>query len=1086
MQIKDEIVRNEEYFVHVLNYISTNGHSYGTSKKSGLPCPCHTGDSKGSDSFSWTYRDGQYKGQCHHPGCQLNGLGNILDLYMKANTMDLKDKEQFKVAIKEVAEICGIPIPEYKPAPTEIGTLSYKNTKEDDIPTIIEKAHARVEETDYFHKRGLSDETIKEYQLGYMPKCTFRGYDNGPGAIIPYPGEDYYFTRLINPTGDFKCLKLPGSSPIFNAQCINDNNIIWVTEGQFDCLSLIELGFSAISTDSASSIQKLIDCIETNNINDKVFIIAFDNDSAGYAGSVKLISALEERGITAIRYKPSKANDINDMLVNHTEQLEEDTMTIYAVAEKLGSEPFMRHVYNFTGVQKTIAEEGNVYLVSNKTNCDYLISRGFCATTTLSSKWDENYTEELKEANIVYLPDTTEHGDRYKKQAWFALKDHIKSFKVVNLPGLKEMGDNKDVTDWLEAGHTKAELINIIRNRSLDLLSLYELQQDYNGIYKYIFNKKGCVVTNEDGTPKKSYITDFNVIEGTIIRNTDSDEQTIQLKIRNRMGYVTHVKCNGRELFADLRTFKKAIGIDNVFTGTGEDLGRLHKWVYSYFIASMESCYTVTGIRNIIGEYELITNNGVLKRDGTFNTSVRANNDLHNINFTGVTPLTKDEANKLCKYLFSFNTPTNVYNSLGLGLAHMLNSYIRESVKDNLPILQITGQSNCGKSKTFDILRMLYGNTQPAIIYGGLTKFTIMKILNDTYLPVFIDETKPECYPKFIQDQLTAAVRGMTEGNISLRGKKDQTHNTYKTNSTLLFCGEDELKDETAIKNRSNIVLYTESAKSRTGSQAINYLCKSTEGRQFLHKLSYSLYLEVLNNWDVDSIEVKYDIIMEKYNLLNTITSDRECNTVVYTLMGLELLTDTLSALGVNVSNYMNMEEAPHLIINNVRTNVLEGSEGSAQSELDKMLLLIDSYVDPVYKPNSDNIMVNVDYIIRDNELYMDVTSCYNKLKVLSKKYDVTVPLSVRAFRQQLEASTVCKRTDRNANTQLPILNSFGDVQNEVGGKRFRAFVLDLNELSKIGCCNLANTESQNVQIEDTNVVKLKFANRKKHGTEVF
>lgn len=745
-----------------------------------------------------------------------------------------------------------------------------------------------------------------------------------------------------------------------------------------------------------------------------------------------------------------------------------------------------KHIYNLQYVLKAINNKKPVVFVEGEKDCETLIRKGYTATTIYSKRWDDNYSKELTGADIVFIGDTGQAGEEFKQLVWHNLKSVVKSFKVVNLPGLKEMGDNKDVTDWLEAGHTKDELINIIRNRSLDLLSLYELQQDYNGIYKYIFNKKGCVVTNEDGTPKKSYITDFNVIEGTIIRNTDSDEQTIQLKIRNKMGYVTHVKCNGRELFADLRTFKKAIGIDNVFTGTGEDLGRLHKWVYSYFIASMESCYTVTGIRNIIGEYELITNNGVLKRDGTFNTSVRANNDLHNINFTGVTPLTKDEANKLCKYLFSFNTPTNVYNSLGLGLAHMLNSYIRESVKDNLPILQITGQSNCGKSKTFDILRMLYGNTQPAIIYGGLTKFTIMKILNDTYLPVFIDETKPECYPKFIQDQLTAAVRGMTEGNISLRGKKDQTHNTYKTNSTLLFCGEDELKDETAIKNRSNIVLYTESAKSRTGSQAINYLCKSAEGRQFLHKLSYSLYLEVLNNWDVASIEVKYDIIMEKYNLLNTITSDRECNTVVYTLMGLELLTDTLSALGVNVSNYMDMEEAPHLIINNVRTNVLEGSEGSAQSELDKMLLLIDSYVDPVYRPNSDNIMANVDYIIRDNELYMNVTSCYNKLKVLSKKYDVNVPLSVRAFRQQLESSSICKRADKNANTQLPILNSFGEVQNEVDGKRFRAFVLDLNELSKIGCCNLANTESQNVQIEDTNVVKLKFANRKKHGTEVF
>lgn len=749
--------------------------------------------------------------------------------------------------------------------------------------------------------------------------------------------------------------------------------------------------------------------------------------------------------------------------------------TYYRYKEGQDCKPIL---YNLPAVTQAIEKGYNIYFVEGEKDADTLINLGLTATTIQSKTKNEevwnSYSTPLQGANIVFVGDTGLAGEKFKKEVWENLKDKVNSFKVVTLPGLKEMGDNKDVTDWLEAGHTKDELINVVRNRSLDLLNKHELQQDYNGIYKYKFDKDGDIVTNTDGSPKKFYITDFNVIEGTIIRNTDSDEQTIQLKIRNRMGYVTLVKCNGRELFADIKTFKKAIGIDNVFTGKGDDLGRLHKWVYSYFITSMESCYTVTGIRDIIGEYELITNNGVLKRDGTFDTSVRANNDIHNINFTGVTPLTEDEANKLCKYLFNFNTPTNVYNTLGLGLAHMLNSYIRESVKDNLPILQITGQSNCGKSKTFDILRMLYGNEQKSINYGGLTKFTIMKILNDTFLPVFIDETKPECYPKFIQDQLTAAVRGMTEGNISLRGKKDQTHNTYKINSTLLFCGEDELKDETAIKNRSNIVLYTESNKSRTGSRVINYLCKSTEGKKFLHKLSYSLYLEVLNNWDVDSIEVKYDIIMEKYNLLNTITSDRECNTVVYSIMGLELLTDTLSTLGVDISKYMDMEEAVHLIINNVQTNVLEDNGGSVQSELDKMLLLIDSYVDPVYRPNSDNIMLNVDYIIEDNELYMDVNACYNKLKVLSKRYDVTVPLSIRAFRQQLERSIVCNRVEKNANTQLPVLNSFGEVQGRGKGKRFRAFVLDINELQRIGCCNLVDPEL--VQIDNT---VIPFKNRR-------
>ena len=56
-------------------------------------------------------------------------------------------------------------------------------------------------------------------------------------------------------------------------------------------------------------------------------------------------------------------------------------------------------------------------------------------------------------------------------------------FKIIKLPGLKAMGDNKDVTDWIEEGHTREELLNAFR-KSLDLKDINTLQQDYKGIYR--------------------------------------------------------------------------------------------------------------------------------------------------------------------------------------------------------------------------------------------------------------------------------------------------------------------------------------------------------------------------------------------------------------------------------------------------------------------------------------------------------------------------------------------------------------------------------------------------------------------------
>ena len=70
-----------------------------------------------------------------------------------------------------------------------------------DIEILTGKAHKNVGKTDYFRKRGFTDETIETYNLGYTPSYKIKGFDNGPAAIVPYPNENYYFARMINPKG---------------------------------------------------------------------------------------------------------------------------------------------------------------------------------------------------------------------------------------------------------------------------------------------------------------------------------------------------------------------------------------------------------------------------------------------------------------------------------------------------------------------------------------------------------------------------------------------------------------------------------------------------------------------------------------------------------------------------------------------------------------------------------------------------------------------------------------------------------------------------------------------------------------------
>ena len=342
--LKEQIIQNEDYFVQVLNYISTNGYTVGKGNK-GNKCPHHSINTNGSDSFTWKQTtDGTWIGGCWSCGLK----GNIIDIYAKVYGINTKDKQQFNQLLKDIAGICGI---SYTDNTVPVPTLPFKNNSipkvkersKDEVQTIlntIEQAHNNVADTDYFYKRGFTDDTINKYKLGYLKECVVKGFNNGPGAVVPYPGEDYYFTRLIAPKGKLQKIFLKDVPlPIFNSGCIKDNNIIWVTEGQFDCLSILQLGFNCIGTNSTTGNNKLVDYIKSNNITNKVFIVAYDNDDPGLKGADKLIQLLKEQGLHTVQYIPTGGKDINEMLVNCKEQLLQDIKKVQQEAQELLNTP---------------------------------------------------------------------------------------------------------------------------------------------------------------------------------------------------------------------------------------------------------------------------------------------------------------------------------------------------------------------------------------------------------------------------------------------------------------------------------------------------------------------------------------------------------------------------------------------------------------------------------------------------------------------------------------------------------------------------------------------------------------------------
>ena len=491
-----------------------------------------------------------------------------------------------------------------------------------------------------------------------------------------------------------------------------------------------------------------------------------------------------------------------------------------------------------------------------------------------------------------------------------------------------------------------------------------------------------------------------------------------------------------------------------------DELIKLHIWVKRYFIKKETINYAVTGIRKVNEEYALVTNQGTLYKNGIFDTNLKALNPFHDIDFSNIDILTPDAANKLAKHLINFNSAINVYNTLGLGVANMLNSYVRESTKPNLPILQNIGQSNAGKSKALNILNLLYNNTQTAINFDALTTFTVQKAFNDTFLPVFIDELKPSKSPYKV-NLLSNAIRSITEGYTSFKGTKTQNINTYEVNASLILTGEEEI-NETAVKNRSNIVWYSTKNFTDEGEKAIEYLCETEEGNNALRSLSKSLYLYLLNNFDKDVLNERYDKVKDKYEELKEIKSSRERNTAIYTILGLEILYEVLGSLGVEDKNNITKEMFAAAVVENIQENVLDSEQGTT-AEHEKVLELLDK----------SKLQEKVHYKYKDDEyLLLDIKSSWDTMTKYMKDHGIYESLiSRQTFTKMITKSQYVPgevSSDYYISTRL---------KNEEGKSRaVKTYKLKLSELEKLDMPNLAPRKEDDMQSQFEDVTN-KYGN---------
>ena len=175
-------------------------------------------------------------------------------------------------------------IPDSPPAPKE------------DYSAYIDACHARIGELDLKQLRGLCS-TIKRFKIGYDPAWHSHG-NRGTWKALIIPKGKYAFTvRNMDPDADKNSRydKTLGPHPIFNQEAFDGDAPVFITEGAFDALSIMEVGGEAVALEGLAT-GKLLQLLEQKKPA-KPVILALDNDQRGQETEAELIADLSQRGI---------------------------------------------------------------------------------------------------------------------------------------------------------------------------------------------------------------------------------------------------------------------------------------------------------------------------------------------------------------------------------------------------------------------------------------------------------------------------------------------------------------------------------------------------------------------------------------------------------------------------------------------------------------------------------------------------------------------------------------------------------------------------------------------------------------------
>lgn len=308
--IKDRItIRN------ILNLYGIQPNYHGMCS-----CPIHQDD---TPSFK-IYEDNHF--YCF--GCR--AYGDVIELYKKIERISNSEAIERLIQIfhLDTSTIKGYNIISHKKI--DYQNKQVENYTNPEVVNYIKECETHVNETNYFNIRGINEDTIKRFKLGYDPQKK--------EIVIPYnKALTYYQTRSVTGKSFYKIpTKIAGSEPIFNEKAFDYVPIIFIVESPLCAISIAQCGGVSVPLCGVSNVRKLLLHLK-QKFYTGTLVLCLDNDDAGEKATVDLIEGMNDKHILGLRQLnisyiveniANECKDPNELLVKDSIRLANNIQSV--------------------------------------------------------------------------------------------------------------------------------------------------------------------------------------------------------------------------------------------------------------------------------------------------------------------------------------------------------------------------------------------------------------------------------------------------------------------------------------------------------------------------------------------------------------------------------------------------------------------------------------------------------------------------------------------------------------------------------------------------------------------------------------